>query len=152
MNKLLTIIRYVCAVFMILSGLIFMPSISSILFILAGILILPVKKLRELLKEKLKLSRPIKIIVVLALFIIGASILPTNSTSADDNIPVSTETEVATETESETETVIETEVPETETLIQTETETIIETEKSTEAPAADSTFSVKFIDVGQPIF
>lgn len=149
MNKLLTIIRYVCAVFMILSGLIFLPSISSILFILAGILILPVKKLRELLKEKIKLSRPIKIIIVLALFIIGAMILPTNSTSSDDSIPVSTETEAATETESETETVIETEAPETEIVLQTETEKIIETEESTEAPAADSTFSVRFIDVGQ---
>lgn len=148
MNKLSAILRCVCAVFLFLFGLIFMPSMASILFLLAGLLVLPVPKLREFINCKLKLSRKLKIALVVILFVAGMLSAPATQDNADNNIAAQAETETISGSEAiiKEEAIIETE---TETEIQTETEAIVESEESTEQPTADSTFSVKFIDVGQ---
>lgn len=75
---LFNIISWILTVFLIISAIAFIPSISSIFMALAAAILIPLPAVQNLLK-KLKLAGIIKIIAVIICIIVSGAILPQKS-------------------------------------------------------------------------
>lgn len=131
--------------------LIFAGGISAIFWLLATLNVLPIKKWQVFKKEKLKLGTGLSIILGIALFFIGGSLLPdadTTDKQADKSLPVVETIEPTEETTEITETSDTTTTSTTTTTTTTTATTTITTTTTTGLPE-NSTFSVHYIDVGQ---
>ena len=69
-NKL----SWIISIFFLLSSITFFPSFSSILVLLAGILLLPIDFIQS--KVAFYLKKPLKIVVVVVLFLLAAACAP----------------------------------------------------------------------------
>ena len=79
MKILVKAIRWIVSVFFLMSGLLFFPSISSVLLFLGGILLLPIKGLEERIRGKIS---PKWVTVAAAVcFIVAAAIAPPTDSS-----------------------------------------------------------------------
>ena len=110
MKKNSKIVSWVCSVFLILAGLIYIPSVASILLILEGIALLPISVINglwnKLLKDKLKWIRGATVAVA---FILTCMIVPLDDTSTQQQPVTAVETK-----ETETQKNLESETVETE--------------------------------------
>ena len=150
---------WVLSVFLIVSGLAFMPSITSILFFAAGALILPIGKLQEGLK-KIFPKKALKGGLCGLLVFVAMLTVPTDTTPATDpadtTTPPAYEQQIdADQQEQDTAAADQQEqkppVEETKTPEETpppEDQQIITPPEATEIPE-NSTFEVHYIDVGQ---
>jgi len=164
--------------FFLISFLVYVPSVSSFLMLLCGILLLPIKPWRKLLKEKLKLSGWLKGLLCAVLFVVAACTLPSSEPAV--TLPETEQTTVVTTTKATVETITATTSQKTTaapqasattkatttstakvtsstttkatTTAASEVSTATTTTATTTATTATSipsTFSVHFIDVGQ---
>ncbi len=78
------VISWIVSVFMLLSGIVFLPSIASILMILTGLFLLPVKPLKKI-KKKYIPSKAIRGIIIAALVIASFITVPTDDVNEDIN-------------------------------------------------------------------
>ena len=70
------IVSWCLSIFFILSGLAFLPSISSILFLLAAFMLLPIEKLKMIVDKTLP-NRKVKIIAIVVIAVVAIAISPT---------------------------------------------------------------------------
>ena len=70
------IVSWCLSIFFILSGLAFLPSISSILFLLAAFMLLPIEKLKTIV-DKILPNRKVKIIAIVVIAVVAIAISPT---------------------------------------------------------------------------
>lgn len=70
------IVSWCLSIFFILSGLAFLPSISSILFFLAAFMLLPIEKLKTIVDNTLP-NRKVKIIAIVVIAVVAIAISPT---------------------------------------------------------------------------
>lgn len=150
MSKIKTILGWIGTVFFGL--LIFAGGFSAVFFLLLTLNVIPIKKWQEFKKNKLKLGTGLSIVVGIVLFFAAMFVFPSQETpeKTSDSSSV-TETTESLESAEETEpTTAETEPDTTEsTTITTTAVTTEATTTTTETIPEDSTFSVKYIDVGQ---
>jgi len=83
-NKIMNAISWSITAWLFLFALVFMPSIGSVLMALGGIIVMPVSRLQEILREKLKIRRFVKVLLVIALFIAGTLTVPLEDTETVD--------------------------------------------------------------------
>lgn len=173
MQKLIKIVKWIPSVLFALCSVV--GGASVIFFLLAALLTLPIPKLQEFKKEKLKIGTPLTVLLVVILFFVGLLVSPNAKTS--DKADTSKETSVTTTTttvsttapeqtdDSKSSTTKEPAVTSTEKTTTVTTNTVTEkpTTTTTEKPKTtttttkkaetvvpqNSSFSVKFIDVGQ---
>lgn len=179
MQKPIKIAKWIPSVLLALCSVV--GGVSVIFFLFAALLVLPIPKLQEFKREKLKIGKGLTVVLVIILFFIGVFVspntAPTDKTDKPKETSVSTTTSTAaSEQNNEVVTSVTTgEKPSTST----ETTTTIATTKATETTTTKattvttvtttakpkptttttkkqdtvvpekSTFSVKFIDVGQ---
>ena len=140
---------WVLSVFLIVSGLAFMPSITSILFFAAGALILPIGKLQEGLK-KIFPKKALKGGLCGLLVFVAMLTVPTDTTPATDpadtTTPPAYEQQIDADQQEQKPPVEETTKPE-ETPPPEDQPTTTPPEE-TEIPA-NSTFEIHYLDVGQ---
>lgn len=124
MNKVKSIIQWVLAVFCFLCAVCFDFSFATIAFIAAGVLAMPLDKLRK----KLKLKTSVICVIAVVLFFVGVFATPESSIDAVTTEPtVADTTEVTTTEEITTEEVTTSEV----TTSETTTTEVTTTEKPT---------------------
>lgn len=164
MKKLIKIVKWIPSVLFALCSVV--GGASVIFFLLAALLTLPIPKLQQFKKEKLKIGTPLTVLLVVILFFVGMLVSPNAKTS--DKADTSKETSVTTTT-----TTVSTTAPEqtddskssttakepavtsTEKTTTATTTTVTEkpttttTKKAETVVPQNSSFSVKFIDVGQ---
>lgn len=132
------ILLWVLSIFFIISALAFLPSVSSILFLIVGVLLLPIVKLQDWIERlcpKLFAKKSFKGLLCGALAVIAMFAAPTDDSSntdiADDTTPPTIEQQQDTTTE--TKDPVETTTPQKEEV---------------QIPE-NSTFEIHFLDVGQ---
>lgn len=146
-NKILNVVSWSISAWLFLFALIFMPSIGSVFMALGSIIVMPISKLQEVLREKLKIRRFIKVFLVAALFIAGSLTVPLEDTETVDpavqtetvadvpkDIPELETVAAILETSAEVESLIETTVVE-----ETATESFDQTEASIEEVSSEET-------------
>ena len=121
MKKKLRIGAWLFSIFLFTGALVYMPSVSSFIFLALGIVNLPIKAMDSLWDRLLKGKRNIKVIIVAVIFFIGCTIAPTLETETNKDLPP-IETETVTEITTETETAQSTE-EQNATEVNTEKET-----------------------------
>lgn len=163
-----TALLWIACVFFFLAGVIYMPSLASILFLALGVFTLPMKKFRHAIGQKI--PKGIQITLVVILFLVAVFITPSemlddgtstdtsnstvestiSSTTASASVGSSTSATETTATTNRTETTNKTEstTAQTETTT-TQTTTATTTTPPTITPGEDSVLEVHFIDVGQ---
>lgn len=156
---------WTCSVFLLLMMLAFLPSIASIIFLVASVLLLPIKKVQEFWK-KLIPAKNVKGILAAILFMGGCLVAPTVSTTPTETSVVQMPESSVSVSESSEEAAspsksLETTPSKAEGISEHPTKstakpTVESTEKlsvkSKELPEAlseNSTFNIHFIDVGQ---
>lgn len=172
MQKLIKILKWIPPIFFVLLS--FIGGASVVFFLLAALLTLPIPKLQEFKKEKLKIGTVLTVLLVVILFFFGVLVSP--DTKSSDKADTSKETSVTTTTvsttaseqteESKSSTTVKefsvastektttvttttvTEKPTTTTTKKPETTTTTTKKVETVVPQ-ESSFTVKFIDVGQ---
>ena len=107
---------WITSVFMLLSGIVFFPSIASILMLLTGLFILPIKPLAEF-RKKLLPSKAIRGVLIAVLVVASILTAPTEDTvnnpeNVDDGNDVTISDSIENTTE-QTPEVIDTEITET---------------------------------------
>lgn len=151
MSKIKKIFGWIGVVFFAM--LIFAGGFSAIFWILSILNVIPIEKWQQYKREKLKLGTGLSVVVGIVLFIAGGALLPKPETPDPNELLAMVETIESmqtTETTAATEEITTTE-PTTTTVTTTTTAatTTTTTTTTTAAIPEDSTFSVKFIDVGQ---
>ena len=156
LKKLGSIVKGIGAAFMFLFALAFMPSFSSVIFLVLGVLLLPIAKWQDFLRTYV--NRKIKTIVSVVLFVVALAVTPAAETPDDTRTVISTDapeatledttvalpTEERTTAESTTEEItteeITTEEPTTEeaTTEELTTEEVTTEEPTTEAPTTEA--------------
>ena len=136
------------SVFCLLCAVIYIPSFSSLIFLLIAAMTIPVKKVQDLIQSKIKIKGVLKTALLVGLFFVGIMTSPAAETT--DPVDVEpTPTPVVTVAPDSTATPEPTTKP---TATPEPTAEPTATPEPTEEPVViteDSTFSVKFIDVGQ---
>lgn len=134
------ILLWVLSIFLLLSAFTFMPSVSSFLFLIVGVLLLPIVKLQDWIERlfpKLFAKKSFKGLLCGALAVVALIAAPTDDSSttdiADDTTPPTIEQQID-----------DTQKPEEQ---DTTTETK-DTEEEVQLPE-NSTFEIHFLDVGQ---
>ena len=110
------VLLWIASVFMLLSGNVFFPSIASILMLLTGLFILPIKPLAEL-RKKLLPSKAIRGVIIAVLIVASFMTVPTedavnNPDNVDDGNNVSI-TDSIDDTTEQTPEVVDIDIPET---------------------------------------
>lgn len=144
MSKVKKIIAWIGVAFF--GILMFGGGFSAVPFALLVLDILPINKWQEFKRNKLKLNTALSIIIGVVLFIIAMLTFPTDENSKEPSEDSSSSTIVTTIAEEPTTTIATEEDSENTTTTTVTTTATTTTEKQL---AADSTFSVHFIDVGQ---
>ena len=151
---------WVLSVFFIVGGLAFMPSISSIFFFIAGVLLLPIGKLQNLWEKafpKKKIKGLLCAVLAVVAFITAPSDNTTTPPAIDDTTPPAITEQVEQTPAPETNTpALEAATPKPEAPAEEdpvenkpiEEDSVEETLPPKEIPE-NSTFEVYFIDVGQ---
>lgn len=127
-------------------GAIVEAGVCSPFLALLALNMLPIQKWQDFKRDKLKIGKTLSVIIGIVLFIVGMSLIPTSKDEKEDtpdrNIPVSETTEPSSEDDTTTTT---------ENVITTTTVTTTDTTTSTTTTliTENSTFSIKYIDVGQ---
>lgn len=158
-RKTINMIKWIGAVFFLLSALIYLPSVASIFLAALGLFLLPIKLIQTLISKVVK-AKWIKVIVAIVLFIIAMLLVPTTPADPDQDNPTDTIGSSISETidnsinESTTSTLEETtqgttEATNTPTTEATTTPTTEATTPPAVTPPQNSSFSIHFIDVGQ---
>ena len=163
------IINLIFAVLMMLFSLVYCFSFASVIFALLGVALLPITPMRKVIDRFIPKKKALRILIVVAIFIIGCCIAPQDVTSSPEPTPTNPTTSTqattpSTESNQPTEppttptepttpptepTVPSTEptAPPTEPTVPSTEPTTPPTEPST--PPETSSFEVHFIDVGQ---
>lgn len=139
------VLAWVGTIFFGLGAIVEAGVCSPFLAVLA-LNMLPIQKWQDFKRDKLKIGKTLSVIIGIVLFIVGMSLIPTSKDEKEDtpdrNIPVSETTEPSSEDDTTTTT---------ENVITTTTVTTTDTTTSTTTTliTENSTFSIKYIDVGQ---
>lgn len=157
------ILKWIGAVFFILSALIYMPSMASLFMAALGLLLLPIAPIQNFIKNLIK-AKWIRTVIAIALFVIAMLLVPTTPedpslSNPDDTTKPSISETIDTTTDGSTESTTET-ISQSTTEVTTESTTEVTTEPTTETttettttpnvtPPQNSSFSVHYIDVGQ---
>ncbi len=163
MKKISTILKWIPPAFFAL--LILAGGTSAIFFLLATILTLPIPKLQQFKKEKLKIGTGVTVLLSVILLVVGIMVSPTNpkdnddepsrssisetdSSSTESSVTSSTEEKetTTTTTSTEEEKTTTTTTPAITTTVETTTTTVTTPEPTI---PEDSSFSVTYLDVGQ---
>lgn len=106
MSKSKRVLRWVLTVFMILGGIVYFPSVSSVLCLLFAALAAPIKPLQRFLEYQVKLRGAAKVLVMVALFIGAVMTAPTDAVPAGPSANIQQQ-------ESQSDTTDSQEAPET---------------------------------------
>ena len=158
-RKATNILKWIGAVFFLISALIYIPSVASIFMGVLGLFLLPIHPIQNLIKKLIK-AKWIRIVIAIALFFIAMLLVPAEPNDPDQNIPLDPTGSSITETTdniSDEPTASTSEaITQTTTGATTEATTEATTAPTTEAttppivtPPHNSSFSIHFIDVGQ---
>ena len=163
MRKTGNILKWIGAVFFLLSALIYLPSVASIFMGMLGLFLLPIHPIQNFIKKLIK-AKWIRIVIAIALFFIAMLLVPAAPDDPNQNLPLDPTGSSITETtdnigddptastsESITQTTTEA-TTEATTAPTTEATTAPTTEATTPpivTPPQNSSFSIHFIDVGQ---
>ncbi len=79
------IVLWCLSIFCVLSCLAFLPSISSLLYLLAALMLLPIEKLKAII-DRILPNRRVKIVAIVIIAIIAMVISPTNNNVQPTNI------------------------------------------------------------------
>lgn len=160
------VLKWICSVLMIMSFLSYIPSFASVVFLLLGVALLPIKFVESFWEKLLPGKRVVKGIVAFAVFVFACNIVPSPSidtpdigdiaglsasleATIDDDVDTKKETtEATTEATTESTTGITTGAT-TEATAEATTEPNTEPVTESAVPENESTFAVHFIDVGQ---
>ena len=82
MSKSKRVLHWVLAVFMILGGIVYFPSVSSVLCLLFVVLAAPIKPLQRFWEYQVKLRGAAKILLMMVLFIAAVMTAPTDAVPA----------------------------------------------------------------------
>lgn len=154
-RKVANILKWIGAVFFLLSALIYLPSIASVFMATLGVFLLPINPIQNLIKKLIK-AKWIRIGVAIVLFVIAMLLVPSVpdnpdlSNPTDSTRPSISET-IETTSDNITESIAE-ETTQSTTEVTTETTVGSTTEPTTPTvviPPQNSSFSIHFIDVGQ---
>lgn len=88
MNKSKGIALWALAVFLVLAAIVYFPSWTSLLMIIAAAIALPVRQVKDFFTSK-GLKGPIKGVIIALLFFIGALTAPTSTQTDQPNITTS---------------------------------------------------------------
>jgi len=163
MKKIGQILKWIPPAFFAL--LILAGGASAIFFLLATILTLPIPKLQQFKKEKLKIGTGLTVLLSVILLVVGIMVSPTppqdnddepsrssisetDSSSTESSVTSSTEEKetATTTTSTEEEKTTTTTTPAITTTVETTTTTVTTPEPTI---PEDSSFSVTYLDVGQ---
>lgn len=163
MKKISTILKWIPPAFFAL--LILAGGASAIFFLLATILTLPIPKLQQFKKEKLKIGTGLTVLLSVILLVVGIMVSPTppqdnddepsrssisetDSSSTESSVTSSTEEKetATTTTSTEEEKTTTTTTPAITTTVETTTTTVTTPEPTI---PEDSSFSITYLDVGQ---
>ena len=136
------ILLWIVSIFMLLSGIIFFPSIASILMILTGLFIIPIRPLAELRKKFIP-SKAVRGIIIAILVIASFLTVPTDDSVSDvdpgdigDDIAITETTDASSDQETKD---YETDSPVTETQAPVTDPPVSETQASeTESPVPET--------------
>lgn len=76
-QKIKIVIEWIAAAYMVLFALVSGSIVPAILFLIAGMIIAPIKPVRKFIREKLKINKVISIILAVVLFFGGCIAMPT---------------------------------------------------------------------------
>ena len=79
MSKSKRVLRWVLTVFMILAGIVYFPSVSSVLCLLFAVLAAPIKPLQRFWEYQVKLRGAAKVLLMVVLFIAAVMTAPTDT-------------------------------------------------------------------------
>lgn len=152
MKKTKKLWKWILSIFFLVPMLVYAPSFSSFLFLVLGLLCLPIAPVERIVQTFLK-AKWLRAIIIVVLFFIGASLAPSNpSTTEPPPEPQVSVTDPIPGRPQITEPAIDqvTEAATEPNVIATAPLTIPETEPLISAPKPqNSTFEIHFIDVGQ---
>lgn len=84
MNLVKKIVQWVLTAVLAVFALLWMPSLSSVIFLVGALVVLPIKPFDEFL-NKHKINLAIRIIAAIILFVVAIAITPDNTTASSDN-------------------------------------------------------------------
>ena len=84
MDLVKKIVQWVLTAALVFLAVIWLPSISSVIFLVGAIVVLPIKPLDEFL-EKHKINFAVRIVAAIILFVIGIAIAPGSDSTSLDN-------------------------------------------------------------------
>jgi len=158
-RKTTHILKWIGAIFFLLSALIYLPSVASFFMAVLGVFLLPINPIQTLISKLIK-AKWMRICIAIVLFIISMLLVP--STPDEPNLSNPTDATGSSLSETIDNTANESSEPDPEATTQATTEAITEptteatTGATTEAttppnvtPPQNSSFSIHFIDVGQ---
>ena len=94
-NIIASIIQFIGVALCVISAIATGPSLAAVLFLVAAVLALPSKKVKNFLKKKLKIKSGAAIFLSMLLFIVAILVIPNDATKTPDNqdtdIPISEE-------------------------------------------------------------
>ncbi len=84
MDLIKKIVQWVLTAALVFLAVIWLPSLSSVIFLVGAIVVLPIKPFDEFL-EKHKINFAIRIVAAVVLFVIGIAIAPGSNSASSDN-------------------------------------------------------------------
>ena len=142
---------WVLSVFLLLSGLVYMPSFASIVFFAVTVLIAPVDLIQNALKKVFP-KKFIKNTLCWILFLVAILSAPAGTSATPDSEDVTRSAIEQQIEETQDIQVVEAEIEETEVeteVISSEEATSTEVAVNADELPAESTFEIHYIDVGQ---
>lgn len=154
-SKTKNILKWIGAIFFLISTLVYFPSVASIFMAMLGVFLLPIKPVQSFIKNIIK-AKWLRIVIAIVLFVLAMSFVPSNP--ADTDVPPKssepTEPSISATIDSTTDSTTNsttgaTEEPSTEATTDATTSTTETTTPPITPPPVGSSFEVHFIDVGQ---